>query len=83
MLSKDRTGARRLCLLTLGPNLTGNAHLPHAALDCFVVDAQPLLTQLRRNPPHAVERVGGVDLFDPLLEGDLLWRRRYRLVVQA
>jgi hypothetical protein len=54
------------------------------ALNRLAVDLDlHLQMQHRRYASGAVERISGIDLIDPMLDGDLLRRGRHRVVVQA
>lgn len=62
---------------------TSDTHLPHVALHRLAVDRQPLPSQCDGDAPRTIERVGSVELVDPMLKGDLLCRWRHRPVVET
>jgi hypothetical protein len=49
----------------------------------LVVHGPAFAVELRRDPTHPIERRGGVDRINPMLERYLLGRRRHWAIIQA
>jgi hypothetical protein len=52
-------------------------------LHLLTINNMPFAPEAGRNPPGAVERTLRIEFIYPMLQGDLLGRRLYRLVIEA
>ena len=60
-----------------------DTHFPHIPLDALPIHPPLLMPELRGNAPGPVKRMGGINLVDPMFQGNFLGIRPDGPVIQA